>query len=129
MIEMELTIQQVAAKTGLSAHTLRYYEKVGLMEPICRAANGHRSYQSHDLEWINLLMHLRTTGMPIADMQRFAEMMRQGDRGIGQRRQLLEEHEQKLLVQVKELQDTLSVLRDKITYYRAWEDQQPHLAD
>lgn len=124
MINMELTIQQVSAITGLSVHTLRYYEKIGLMEPICRSTNGHRSYHSHDLEWITLLMRLRSTGMPIAEMQRFADMMRQGDAGIGQRRKLLEEHEQKLLLQFKELQDTLLVLRDKIAYYRSWEARQ-----
>ncbi|MGF7050711.1 DNA-binding transcriptional MerR regulator [Paenibacillus sp. DS2015] len=121
MNNMELSIQQVAARTGLSVHTLRYYEKIGLMEPICRATNGHRSYQAHDLEWIRLLMRLRSTGMPITEMQRFADMMRLGDGGIRQRRELLEEHEQQLLLQVKDLQDTLIVLRDKITYYRSWE--------
>ncbi|MEW9699806.1 MerR family transcriptional regulator [Paenibacillus sp. SI8] len=121
MISMELTIQQVAARTGLSVHTLRYYEKIGLMEPIPRAVNGHRSYHGKDIEWIILLTRLRSTGMPIAEMQRFADMMRLGDAGIGQRRALLEEHEQKLQAQVKELQDTLSVLQGKITYYRSWE--------
>ncbi|MDQ0088521.1 DNA-binding transcriptional MerR regulator [Paenibacillus anaericanus] len=126
MIDTELSIQQVAARTGLSVHTLRYYEKIGLMEPICRASNGHRTYHTHDLEWIILLMRLRSTGMPIAEMQRFADMMRLGDAGISKRRELLEEHEQKLLLQAKELQDTLSVLRDKVTYYRAWEAAQHH---
>lgn len=121
MIDMELTIQQVAAKTELSVHTLRYYERIGLMEPISRATNGHRSYQLKDLEWIVLLKRLRTTGMPIAQMQRFASMMRLGDAGISQRRALLEEHEADLLGQVKELQETLALLKDKIAYYRAWE--------
>lgn len=126
MIEMELTIQQVAAKTELSVHTLRYYEKIGLMDPISRAANGHRIYHAKDLEWIELLKRLRATDMPIAQMQRFADLMRQGDAGIRQRRELLEEHEQKLLEQVKELQDTLDVLRGKIVYYRSWEAGRQH---
>ncbi|MHA6533811.1 MerR family transcriptional regulator [Paenibacillus sp. BAC0078] len=121
MIDMELTIQQVAVKTELSVHTLRYYERIGLMEPISRATNGHRSYRLKDLEWIVLLKRLRTTGMPIAQMQRFANMMRLGDAGISQRRALLEEHETDLLGQVKELQETLALLKDKIAYYKAWE--------
>lgn len=124
MIEMELTIQQVAIRTELSVHTLRYYEKIGLMDPIPRSTSGHRTYHVKDLEWIELLKRLRATGMPIASMQRFADMMRQGDSGIGQRRQLLEEHERKLLIQVEELQDTLRVLRDKITYYKSLEAEQ-----
>ncbi|MCR8634283.1 MerR family transcriptional regulator [Paenibacillus radicis (ex Xue et al. 2023)] len=123
-MDIELTIQQVAARTGLSVHTLRYYERIGLMEPICRASNGHRSYKENDLEWIILLMRLRSTGMPISEMRRFADMMRHGDLTIAQRRQVLEEHEQKLLMQVQELQNTLTVLRDKIVYYRSWEAAQ-----
>ncbi|GED72615.1 hypothetical protein BRE01_63170 [Brevibacillus reuszeri] len=121
MGDQPLTIQQAAVRTGLSVHTLRYYEKIGLMEPVARGENGHRSYHTHNLEWIELIARLRNTGMPIADMQRFADLMRQGNDGIGQRRQLLQEHEQTLLAQVKDLQDTLRVLRGKIEYYQAWE--------
>lgn len=121
MGDSDLTIQQAADFTGLSVHTLRYYEKIGLMEPIRRAKNGHRSYHVDDMEWITLIVRLRSTGMPIVEMQRFAEMMRLGDAGISQRREVLEEHEQRLLNQVKELEVTLEVLRAKIAYYRSWE--------
>lgn len=121
MTDKDLTIQQVAGLTGLSVHTLRYYEKIGLMDPIRRAKNGHRAYHMDDMEWIRLIVRLRSTGMPIVEMQRFADMMRMGDAGISRRRALLEEHEQKLMLQAKELEDTLGVLRDKIAYYRAWE--------
>ncbi|RAT99762.1 MerR family transcriptional regulator [Brevibacillus sp. Leaf182] len=76
MGDQPLTIQQAAARTGLSVHTLRYYEKMGLMEPIPRGENGHRSYYAHDLEWIDLIARLRTTGMPIAEMQRFVRLDR-----------------------------------------------------
>ncbi|WP_410769620.1 MerR family transcriptional regulator [Fontibacillus sp. BL9] len=124
MTDKDMTIQQVADLTGLTAHTLRYYEKIGMMEPIRRAKNGHRSYHLDDMEWIRLIVRLRSTGMPIAKMQRFADMMRMGDAGISQRRALLEEHEQKLILQAKELEDTLEVLRDKIAYYRAWESEE-----
>ncbi|MNN29109.1 HTH-type transcriptional regulator AdhR [compost metagenome] len=91
------------------------------MEPILRSDNGHRSYDEGDLEWILLLKHLRDTGMSIADMQLFANLMREGDAGIQGRRELLEEHERKVNVQVARLQETLNVLKNKITYYRSWE--------
>lgn len=117
----ELTIQQAAEMTGLSVHTLRYYERIGLMDRIPRAKNGHRLYQKSDSEWIVLLANLRNTGMPIAQMQRFAAMMRLGDLGIPQRLALLEDHERKLLEQVQSIHRTLDILRDKIDYYRSWE--------
>lgn len=75
MGDQPLTIQQAAVRTGLSVHTLRYYEKMGLMEPIPRGENGHRSYHEQDLEWIELIARLRTTGMPIADMQRPSNLL------------------------------------------------------
>lgn len=93
------------------------------MEPIRRAENGHRCYEERDLEWINLLKHLHTTGMTIADMQKFADLMREGDAGIPGRRQLLEEHGMRVEQQMKQLQQTLLVIQGKITHYRTWEAQ------
>lgn len=62
----DFTIQQVAALTHLSEHTLRYYERIGLLDPIYRASSGHRRYSTHDIGWIEFLIRLRTTGMPIS---------------------------------------------------------------
>ena len=61
-----LTIKQVAQQTGLSIDTLRYYEHIGLLEPVGRAPNGHCRYTPHDIAWIDLLIRLRNTGMPRA---------------------------------------------------------------
>ena len=77
-METGLTIQQVAQQTGLSIDTLRYYERIRLIEPIRRVPNGHRRYTQEDIDWISLLMHLKETGMPLAQMVRFAQMRRQG---------------------------------------------------
>ncbi len=65
-----MKIQQVSAKTGLSIHTLRYYEQTGLVAPIARATNGHRAYTEDDVYRILFVTHLRTAGMPIADIRR-----------------------------------------------------------
>src|SRR3989442_12169802 len=87
------TFQQVAQQTGLSIDTLRYYERIGLLEPVGRAQNGHRRYTQHDLAWIDLLMRLRDTGMPRAQMVRFAELRRQGSATLTERRLRCEEHQ------------------------------------
>lgn len=120
----ELSVQQVAENTGLSAHTLRYYERIGLMAPIGRDPNGHRRYTDDDMEWIILLMRLRSTGMPIAEMQRFADLVWRGETTIPERRELLEAHERQLNDQRQEIEKTLAVLEEKLTHYRASERTQ-----
>ena len=115
----ELSVQRVAKNTGLSAHTLRYYERIGLMAPISRAPNGHRRYTEHDLEWIILLVRLRSTGMPISEMQRFADLVWRGESTIPDRRELLEAHERRLSEQRQEIEQTLAVLAEKLVHYRA----------
>lgn len=114
----ELTIQQVAAATGLSVHTLRYYERCDLIAPVGRAANGHRRYSSNDLRWIEFLNKLRLTGMPIRQMQQYAALMRaHPDSAFHQRRQLLETHRENVLAQIQQLQDNLAVIDWKIQHY------------
>lgn len=117
-MEPELTIQQVAEATGLSVHTLRYYERCHLIAPVGRSANGHRRYSANDIRWIQFLNKLRLTGMPIRQMQQYAELVRsQPDTGFHQRRQLLEAHRQTVLDQIQQLQDNLAVIDWKIQHY------------
>jgi DNA-binding transcriptional MerR regulator len=75
-MEPGITIQEAAQRSGLTAHTLRYYERIGLIHEVGRDVSGHRSYAEQDLEWLAFLTKLRTTGMPIADMCRYAELRR-----------------------------------------------------
>jgi DNA-binding transcriptional MerR regulator len=119
----ELTIQQMADLTGLSLHTLRYYERAGLIDPISRAANGHRRYAEADLAWIQFLNRLRATGMPIRQMQAFAALRRQGPGTVAGRRILLEEHQAAVQEQIDLLQQNLSAIATKIAYYRTMEDE------
>lgn len=72
------TISEVAALTGLTAHTLRWYERIGLMPHIDRSHTGQRRYTNRDLDWLALVGKLRLTGMPVADMVRYAELVRAG---------------------------------------------------
>lgn len=115
------TIQQVTELTGLSPHTLRYYEKAGLMRTIERDANGYRLYSEADLEWLRFLIRLRDTGMPIRRMQHFAELRYRGDETVGERIQLLEVHKKEIIGQIAKLTETLEALNHKTDHYKEME--------
>src|SRR5947209_18155860 len=113
-METGLTIQQVAQQTGLSIDTLRYYERIGLLEPVGRAQNGHRRYTQHDLAWIDLLIGLRNTGMPRTQMVCFAQLRRQGSATLTERRLMLEQHQHSLEQHTQELEQHMAELPQKI---------------
>jgi DNA-binding transcriptional MerR regulator len=116
-METELTIQQAADRTGLSVHTLRYYERIGLIAPVDRASNGHRRYSDDDIGWIGFLNKLRSTGMPIAKMKQYADLQRQGDATRAERLALLKEHGRVVKQKIQELTDYLEVIESKIDHY------------
>ena len=122
-METELTIQQVANKTGLSVHTLRYYEQNGLLEPVNRAANGHRRYAATDVNRIEFLTRLRSTGMPIRQMQQLARLAYHHPEAIGERRAILEEHQRNVEQHIQELQQNLAAIQQKIRFYKELEQQ------
>ena len=119
-----LTIQQVAQQTGLTVHTLRYYERNGLLEPIDRASSGHRRYSAEDIARIEFLTRLRATGMPIRQIQEFVQLFRERPEAITDRRNLLEAHEQQVQAHIQELQRNLEVIQWKIGYYKGLEARQ-----
>jgi DNA-binding transcriptional MerR regulator len=113
-----MTIAQVAQRTGLSAHTLRYYERAGLMlEPPPRGDNGHRRYTERDTDWIALLTRLRASGMPIAAMRRYAELVRRGQDTYVARKELLEAHRADMIAKIEQLQSDLQIVDYKIDLY------------
>jgi DNA-binding transcriptional MerR regulator len=122
-----LTIRQAAAATGLSAHTLRYYERIGLLDPVTRQDNQHRLYHEDDLSWIAFLLKLRTTGLPIRDMLRYAELRRQGNtrESVSARKALLEQHTRTVEQTLAELQRNLVILQHKIALYSTMEIDSP----
>jgi DNA-binding transcriptional MerR regulator len=113
-----LSIAQAAQQTGLSEHTLRYYERIGLLQPIDRAANGHRRYAPDHLRLIEFLVKLRATGMPLEQMKAYAALIREGDSGEPERLRMLLEHRQRVLADIQALQDNLAVIEWKIERYR-----------
>ena len=113
-----LTISDAARASGVSAHTLRYYERAGLLDPVDRAQSGHRRYAEEDLARIQFLTKLRSTGMPIRKVREYAELIRQGDGTHEQRLALLEEHRDAVRAQLAETERTLEIIDYKIDFYR-----------
>ena len=113
-----LTIAEVAERTGLTAHTLRYYERAGLIAPVARAPGGQRRYAASDMEWIGFLLRLRETQMPIGQMQAFARLRSEGNTTAPGRRELLEQHLAQVLATITAMQQAAQVLQAKIVHYR-----------
>ncbi|MET7615570.1 MerR family transcriptional regulator [Streptomyces sp. NPDC005408] len=111
------TISEVAAFTGLSAHTLRWYERIGLMPHVDRSHTGQRRFTNRDLDWLAFVGKLRLTGMPVADMVRYAELVREGEHTFEARQELLQQTRRDVRSRIAELRDTLAVLDHKIDFY------------
>ncbi|WP_431044628.1 MerR family transcriptional regulator [Streptomyces sp. P1-3] len=111
------TISEVAEHTGLSAHTLRWYERIGLMPHVDRNHTGQRRFTNRDLDWLALVGKLRLTGMPVADMVRYAELVREGRHTFPAREELLTAHRDAVRQRIAELQSTLDILDYKIDIY------------
>ena len=115
---MSLTIAEVAARTGLTAHTLRYYERHGLMlGSVDRAASGHRRYSEGDLTWIEMITRLRSTGMPIRDVRRYAELVSAGDGNDAERHELLQAHRERVEAELARVTSHLRAIDYKIALY------------
>ena len=114
----KLTIQEVSRATGLSTHTLRYYERIGLIHPIDREENTRRRYSADDVGWIEFLLKLRATGMSIRDMQRYAELQRQGDATLPERVEMLKSLRDNVEAHIGELNEHLKLIYYKIEIYQ-----------
>ena len=114
----ELTIAQAAEQTGLTTHTLRYYERDGLMlASVDRSSSGHRRYSDRDLTWIAMITRLRSTGMPMRDVRRYAELVRHGDGNEAERLDLLKAHRERVERQLTEVTGHLRAIDHKIGLY------------
>ncbi|MEU9125174.1 MerR family transcriptional regulator [Streptomyces sp. NPDC048506] len=114
-----LSIGEAARRTGVSVHTLRYYERVGLVvTPVDRTHGGRRRYHQLDLEWITICTRLRATGMPIKGIRRYAELVAAGRGNEVERLDVLESHRDQVLADIAELQENLKLINRKIDVYR-----------
>jgi DNA-binding transcriptional MerR regulator len=122
-VAASLSIGQVADQTGLSIHTLRLYEREGLLtSPVLRHSNGRRSYGDADVQWLRTCRLFRASGMPLAVIRRFAELVRDGPGNEDERLTLLRRHQQDVLERRAELDACLELITGKIDAY------QEHLA-
>jgi DNA-binding transcriptional MerR regulator len=115
-----LSIAEAAHRTGVSVHTLRYYERAGLVvTTVDRTGGGWRRYHEHDLRWITVCTRLRATGMPIRTIRRYAELVSAGPGNEHERLALLEAHRSEVVARLAEVQENLKVIDHKIDVYRS----------
>lgn len=116
---MKLTISEVAEKMNLTAHTIRYYDKEGLLPFVERTESGIRYFGKNDLEGLALINCLKSTGMPIKKIKAFIDWCTEGDSTLEQRYEMFLERKESVLEQIAELQKALDRIDHKCWYYKA----------
>lgn len=112
------SVGEVARRTGLSVHALRYYEREGLLlAPISRAPGGQREYTANDVKWLLICVRLRESGMPLAELKRFAALVREGPGNEPERLALLEAQRDRIDAQIHALEASRSVIEWKVDIY------------
>lgn len=112
-----LRIKQVAERFGISAHTLRFYDDEGLFPEMLRDEHGNRVFREENLEWIYLVLCLRNTGMPVAEIKRYIDLSTQGNCTARERYQMLLDQREKAQAELQEMQNRIQALGKKIAYY------------
>ncbi|OMF36913.1 MerR family transcriptional regulator [Paenibacillus sp. FSL H8-0548] len=113
------TINQVAQLFDISAHTLRFYDKEGLLPFVSRNKSGNRTFSDRDLEMIKLICCLKNTGMPIKEIKRYVDMFMHGIETAASRKQMMKDHRREVLRQIDDLKKNLNLIDLKITYYES----------
>lgn len=118
--EATLTIQQMAARSGLSEYTLRYYEKIGLIEPIPRdGSSGHRRYSAQTAQRVEALACLRASGLPLDDMRRSLDLLERGDEAAAEQKALFVAHAERIAEEIRQLQIRQRYLSGKVALWDA----------
>ncbi|MDA3644974.1 MerR family transcriptional regulator [Saccharopolyspora indica] len=112
-----LSIGQAAERTGLSVHTLRFYEKEGLFINPVRRVGGQRVYSESDLSWLYLCTRLRASGMPLPAIREYVALVREGEATMRGRLALLRDHQERVVAQIEELQGSLALVSRKVALY------------
>lgn len=113
-----MTISEAAREVGRTAHTLRYYEDIGLVPGVRRTRSGHRRYTTSQVRWLRFLDRLRETGMPIARMREYARLAARGKGTLPERYELLQQHQRDLEEQVTALHGCLAALEKKMGFFQ-----------
>ncbi|WP_405152347.1 MerR family transcriptional regulator [Paenibacillus sp. FSL K6-0108] len=118
-----LTIKEVTEITEIAAHTLRYYEKEGLLPHVKRNENGKRLYDEEDLSWLHFVTALRATGMPIAQIQKYVYLYKEGDSTIPERKLMMLNHKKEIEQSIRDLYFNLDKINYKLALYDVLESQ------
>ena len=113
-----MLISEISEKSGISIHTLRYYEKIGVLKPIARNSSGRRIYNTSDLEWLTWINRLKSTGMPLSEIKAYANYRSVGDSTLIQRQNILKQHGAKLSEEIERLNKELAIVQFKIESYQ-----------
>ncbi len=117
-----MTIKEVSKQFKISQDTLRYYERVGMIPPVQRTAGGIRNYGEDDLKWVELVLCMRSAGLPIEVMVEYVKLYQEGEHTIPDRLQLLVAQREVLMKQKKQIEDTIAHLDYKISRYKIAEE-------
>ena len=112
-----MTIAEVSKKYGLSADTLRYYERIGLIPPVPRTKGGVRDYGEESCGWIELMKCMRSAGVQIEALIKYVDLFQQGDATLDARKALLMDQRDRLMARMADMQASLDRLNDKIQRY------------
>ena len=116
---MTYSITEVAKKFGMTAHTLRYYDKEGLMPYVERSSSGIRKFKDRDFEWLNIINCLKASGVPVKKIKEFVDWCMEGDNTIEKRLEFLQNHKKDVENQLSELNKHMEMIDYKIGYYKA----------
>lgn len=114
---MYYSIGQVAAQTGLTVHTLRYYEKEGLLPFVRKSSSGLRMFSDNDLAWLSIIECLKETGMPLKGIKQYIDWFREGDATLPQRLEMFKQQQVKVLTQIEQFQKYLQKIDYKVRLY------------
>ena len=120
MTKTSLSIGELSKASGLSTHTLRFYEKLGVLKPADRSASRHRLYRPDAVAWLEFVLRLKITGMPLAEIRQYAELRARGDSTLRARLKILELHRKRLTSNIASLSENLEALDSKMKTYRTW---------
>lgn len=119
---LQIRIGELAARTGRSVHTIRWYEQQGLLPPVPRLG-AHRVYSNRHVEWLELMERLRGSGMSVADLRRYTALAQRGGAQLEQTRALLLAHRERVAQKIAEWQRAQLLVEEKIAFYTQWIEQ------
>lgn len=112
-----MTIAEVSKEYGISADTLRYYERIGLLPPIPRNSNGNRDYREEDCRWVKFIKCMRSAGLSIESLIEYVTLFQQGTATAAARKAILQEQRQLIIAKIEDMQNTLQYLDQKLNHY------------